>query len=58
MMEPDVRIQTNALGFCNKHLSNMFVASKKLPMGLMMESLINEQYKSLFTKIRFNYKKL
>lgn len=51
MMEPDVRIQTNKLGFCNKHLSDMFQTSKKLPMGLMMESLINEQYKSFFPKL-------
>ncbi len=51
MMEPDVRIQTNKLGFCKKHLDSMFGFAKKLPMGLMMESLLNEQLKNFYPKL-------
>lgn len=48
MMEPDVRIQTNKLGFCSNHLKMMLETDKKLPVGLMMESLLAEQTKNIF----------
>ena len=38
MMEPDVRLKTNELGFCPEHLSLMFDRSKRLPLALMLES--------------------
>lgn len=38
MMEPDVRIKTNELGFCDTHLSLMFSRGKRLPLALMLES--------------------
>ena len=41
-MEPDVRIKTNELGFCDTHFGLMFRRSKRLPLALMMESLLNE----------------
>ena len=41
-MEPDVRIRTNELGFCDTHFGLMFKRSKRLPLALMMESLLNE----------------
>ena len=38
MMEPDVRLKTNELGFCGEHLSQMFERGKRLPLALMLES--------------------
>ena len=38
MMEPDVRIKTNELGFCDEHFSLMFERGKRLPLALMLES--------------------
>lgn len=38
MMEPDVRIKTNELGFCTRHYKKMFSAGKKLPLALILES--------------------
>lgn len=38
MMEPDVRLKTNELGFCDTHFGLMFARSKRLPLALMMES--------------------
>lgn len=48
MMEPNVRIMTNKQGFCQKHLNNMLQDGKKLPVGLMFESLLAEQNKNFF----------
>ena len=56
MMEPDVRIQTNKLGFCGKHNRRMFGMKNRLGMGLMMESHLAairgtvETKSSLFTR--------
>ena len=38
MMEPDVRIKTNELGFCDTHLTQMFERGKRLPLALILES--------------------
>lgn len=38
MMEPDIRIKTNEKGFCGKHFEQMFLAQKRLPLALMLES--------------------
>ncbi len=38
MMEPDVRIETNRLGFCRKHFNDMLKIQKRLPLGLILES--------------------
>ena len=38
MMEPDVRIQTNAQGFCHDHFTAMQGRVKALPVALVMES--------------------
>ena len=38
MMEPDVRLKTNELGFCADHLSLLFDRGKRLPLALMLES--------------------
>lgn len=42
MMEPDVRIKTNELGFCERHYGMMLGAGKKLPLALILESHLNE----------------
>ncbi len=38
MMEPDVRVKTNELGFCDQHLQMMFEGGKRLPLALILES--------------------
>lgn len=43
MMEPDIRIKTNALGFCRKHYNKMFEMNNRLSLALMLESHLNEQ---------------
>jgi hypothetical protein len=47
MMEPDVRIQTNKLGFCAKHFDNMATMGKRLPLGLVLESHLIELRQNL-----------
>ncbi len=42
MMEPDVRIKTNELGFCKTHYDMMFVRKNRLGMALMLESHLNQ----------------
>lgn len=42
MMEPDVRIKTNRLGFCPHHFDKMLTNGKRLPLALMLESHLNE----------------
>ena len=57
MMEPDIRIKTNKLGFCRKHYDKMFAVNNRLSLGLMLESHLKEKQsevaickKSLFGK--------
>ena len=57
MMEPDIRIRTNKLGFCRKHYDKMFATNNRLSLGLMLESHLKEKQgdvaickKSLFGK--------
>ena len=38
MMEPDVRIQTNELGFCGRHFDIMFERNNRLGLALILES--------------------
>ena len=42
MMEPDIRIKTNELGFCSSHYEIMLKRKRMLGMGLMMESHLAE----------------
>ncbi|MBQ9098653.1 MAG: hypothetical protein IJY50_04395 [Clostridia bacterium] len=42
MMEPDVRIKTNKLGFCRTHYDMMFVRKNRLGMALTLESHLKE----------------
>ena len=50
MMEPDIRIRTNELGFCGKHYEIMLTRKRMLGMGLMMESHLAEVKKKISTK--------
>lgn len=43
MMEPDVRIQTNKLGFCGTHFGRMMKMGNRLPLALVLESYLIEQ---------------
>ncbi|MBE6992204.1 MAG: hypothetical protein E7430_06475 [Ruminococcaceae bacterium] len=38
MMEPDVRIETNRLGFCRSHYDKMSAMKNRLSLALMLES--------------------
>ena len=42
MMEPDIRIKTNKLGFCGKHYDMMFERKNRLGLALMLESHLDE----------------
>ena len=47
MMEPDIRVATNRLGFCPDHFKKMLLARKKLPLALMLESHLAELSENL-----------
>ncbi len=47
MMEPDIRIATNAQGFCNKHYGMMLTRRRMLGMGLILESHLAEVKKKV-----------
>ena len=48
MMEPDVRVESNRLGFCREHLSVMLTTKKRLPVALMLESHMDEAAKAVY----------
>lgn len=53
MMEPDVRIQTNKLGFCKDHLDMMKKRNNKLALALMLETHLDElENKHVISKAR------
>ncbi len=54
MMEPDVRIETNKLGFCERHFGMMLDTRGRLQLALILESHINEIGKNIFEKKLFN----
>ena len=47
MMEPDIRIKTNEMGFCLDHYNIMLGRRRMLGMGLMLESHLAEVKKRL-----------
>lgn len=47
MMEPDVRILTNEMGFCPTHYDMMFVRKNRLGMALTLESHLGELRKQI-----------
>lgn len=42
MMEPDVRVKTNALGFCPSHFEKLRRANNRLSLALMLDSHLQE----------------
>ena len=48
MMEPDVRVKTNELGFCADHFAKMRRANNRLSLALMLDSHLLELDKSIF----------
>ena len=50
MMEPDIRIQTNKLGFCNRHFNMMFGMKNRLGLGLILESHLDKLSKESLCK--------
>lgn len=48
MMEPDVRQETNRLGFCNPHYRRLLAQRKRLSVALMLESHLAEVEKEAF----------
>lgn len=54
MMEPDVRVETNKIGFCEHHLNEMMANRGRLQLALMLESHIGEINGNVFAKGLFN----
>lgn len=50
MMEPDVRIETNKLGFCKTHLKSMMKRHNRLQLGLILETHLQELENEVFKK--------
>ncbi len=48
MMEPDVRIETNRLGFCYDHFRLILKQRNRLGVALMLESHLDEMEKAVF----------
>lgn len=42
MMEPDIRIRTNRLGFCRRHFDRLMGKRNRLGLALILESHLNE----------------
>lgn len=50
MMEPDVRVETNRLGFCKEHFDQILQRGSRLSVALILESLLGEVQKDLLTE--------
>ena len=48
MMEPNVRIETNRLGFCGEHFEQILSRGSKLSIALILESLLKEIKADIF----------
>lgn len=54
MMEPDVRIETNKIGFCEMHYDKMLATRGRLQLSLMLQTHIDEINNEVFAKKLFN----
>ena len=54
MMEPDVRIETNKVGFCEYHYEKIMSRRGRLQLALMLQTHINEINEGIFKKKLFN----
>lgn len=57
MMEPDVRIETNKLGFCHHHFNLLLQQNNRLSLGLMLSTHMAEKEKEVFSKLSFGKSK-
>ncbi len=48
MMEPDVRVETNRLGFCEEHFNQILARGSRLSVALILESLLHEVKGEIF----------
>ena len=48
MMEPDVRVKTNAQGFCNAHFEKLLKEPNRLSLALMLSTHLEELSKKLY----------
>ena len=49
MMEPDIRIKTNELGFCREHFAKMFAKPQRLPLALTLQTHLDVLRKEVRT---------
>ncbi len=57
MMEPDVRIETNALGFCRTHYEMLLKQNNRLSLALMLNTHLAELRAQVFEKKELPFKK-
>lgn len=50
MMEPDVRMETNRLGFCKTHFEQMRDCKNRLSLALMLQSHLQDIQKHIFDR--------
>lgn len=50
MMEPDVRIETNAQGFCGFHFEKLLKQGNRLPLALIVDTRLNTIRDEIFEK--------
>ena len=50
MMEPDVRMETNELGFCFTHFEMLMQQNNRLSLGLMLNTYLENARKNIFEK--------
>ena len=48
MMEPDVRIETNKLGFCREHYNILLRQNNRLSLALMLNTQLAERRANMF----------
>ena len=48
MMEPDVRIETNRLGFCREHYNILLKQNNRLSLALMLNTHLAERRENMF----------
>ena len=48
MMEPDVRIETNRLGFCHTHFNSLLKQNNRLSLGLMINTYLQSARANVF----------
>ena len=58
MMEPDVRVETNRLGFCTEHFNQILARGSRLSVALILESLLQTVKEEVFPQGKVPAKKV